>query len=210
MFSGFHLNLFGSTTPPILDASPHSIYPIIPPDLRVFDGLCEIKSSASEVRKSPSSTKVRLEQRGRALSSNTPLKRETSPDDEFRPFDLAAHVAFMKLEDDGPFSPKSTPSTPARKPKPTVNATPVRSPLTGQRTPSVSVKREASEFRSTKASPSTPSTPTRQRHSAHKTPDSKSKTSSTRTPRASTGATLSPTQRRVTSSTSLADRKSVV
>jgi hypothetical protein len=141
----------------------------------VFGVLSEIRSSGSEVRKSPCSTKVRLEQRGRALTSNTPLKRETSPDDVFRPFDLAAHVAFMKFEDDGPSSPKSTPSTPVsylgpssffltltlnqtRKPKPTLNATPVRSPLTGQRTLSVSGKREASEFRSTKGSPSTPST----------------------------------------------------
>lgn len=201
MFSGFHLNLFGSTTPPILDASPHFIYPTIPPDLRVFDGLSEIKSSGSEVRKSPCSTKVGLQQRGRAFASNTPLKRETSPDDVFRPFDLANHVAFMKLEDDGPSNLKSTPSTPSRKPKPTVNATPVRSPLTDQRAFSVSAKREATEFRGTKGSPSAPSTP---RDMAYKTPDSKSKTSSTRSPRTSTGLTSSPTQRRVTSPTSFA------
>ena len=78
----------------------------------MFDGLCEIKSSGSEIQKSPCSTKVRLEQRGGALTSNTPLKRETSPDDEFRPFDLAAHVAFLKLEDGGSPSPKVAPSTP--------------------------------------------------------------------------------------------------
>lgn len=89
-----------------------------------------------------------------------------------------------------------------------MNATPVRSPLTDQRAFSVSAKREATEFRGTKCSPSAPSTPVgiytpdlstsfenydiRQRDSAYKTPDSKLKTSSTRSPRTSTSPTSSP------------------